>query len=256
VVVLGSGSSGNATLLDTGKTRVLLDAGFSYRELGRRLSLVGEAPNGLGAVVLTHEHEDHLKGVDLLCRRNGVPVHCTAESWRSRRPPSTPEPVEDCVEIRPGSAFHVGDLRFVPFRVPHDAAECVGFRIETDGLVLGHVTDLGQATALVQERLRDCDALILESNHDVGMLRTGPYPPRLKQRIASRTGHMSNDAAARLLDSVWSERTRHVLLAHLSETNNHPEIALHTHHAALGERRDVTRVAVTRQKGVLEFLLE
>jgi phosphoribosyl 1,2-cyclic phosphodiesterase len=250
--VLGSGSSGNSTLLAAGRTRVLLDAGFSCKELTRRLAEVGESPERLDAVVVSHEHSDHIKGLRVLCKKHGVPVYATEASWAASGLQDAPE-IPEVRFIEPGRPFDVGDLHFVPFRVPHDAAECVGFRVEGEGLALGHVTDLGQVTHLVEERLRDCDVLVLESNHDVEMLRWGPYPWPLKQRIAGDGGHLSNDATARLLDRVWSDRTRHVYLAHMSEKNNHPEIALPTVRAALGRDRHAgTELRLTAQDRVSE----
>jgi phosphoribosyl 1,2-cyclic phosphodiesterase len=216
---------------------------------------VGESIAELDAVVVSHEHEDHVKGIPVLCRRQQVPVYCTPASWKARRPPRSGADASEFVEIQPGRVFEVGDLSFLPFRVPHDAADCVGFRVETDGRAVGYATDLGHSTLLVEERLRDCDVLVMESNHDVEMLRAGPYPPHLKQRIAGRAGHLSNDATARLLDAIWTERTRHVFLAHLSETNNHPELALQTSRAALGERSGVTEVHLTNQREVGEVVL-
>lgn len=254
LTVLGSGSSGNASFVAAGSTRVLVDAGFSCRDLTRRLEQIGESPDGLDAVVVTHEHQDHIKGLRVLCKKHRLPVFTTQASWEASRLAGREE-FPEVVYFEPGRNFEVGDLRFDPFRVPHDSVECVAFRVEGEGVVLGHVTDLGQVTHLVRERLRDCDALVLESNHDVEMLRWGPYPWSLKQRISGEGGHLSNDAAARVLDEVWSERCRFVYLAHMSDKNNHPEIAALTAKAALGEDRSrTTSVRLTAQKLVAEPL--
>ena len=180
---------------------MLLDAGFSCRELTRRLAEVGESPERLDAVLLSHEHTDHTRGLRVLCKKHRVPVYSTRASWEATGLAGGDE-FPEVNFFEPGRAFDVGDIHFVPFRVPHDSVECVGFRVEAEGTALGHVTDLGRSTHLVEERLRDCDVLVMESNHDVEMLRWGPYPWFLKQRISGDGGHLSNDAAARLLDHV------------------------------------------------------
>lgn len=250
--MLGSGSSGNSTFLEAGRTRVLLDAGFSCRETTRRLGELKESPEQIDAIVVTHEHMDHVKGLRVLCKKHRIPVYVTEASWQASGLDSSAD-FPEVNFFEPGQPFDVGDLHFIPFRVPHDSVECVAFRIEAEGFALAHLTDLGQVTHLVRERVRDCDAMVLESNHDVEMLRWGPYPWALKQRIAGEGGHLSNDAAARLLDEIWTDRCRHVLLAHMSEKNNHPEIATLTTRSALGpERVETTTVRLTRQDRVAE----
>ena len=229
---MGSGSAGNSTFIGCGKTRILIDAGFSARDLAGRLSAVGESPQGLTAIVVTHEHIDHVRGLERFSKKWKVPVFMTEPSYRASNL-SEEGRLEAVDFFEPGQALAFGPVSLHPFVVPHDAALCVGFRIEAEGMAIGQATDLGETTALAADRLAGCDVLILESNHDVDMLRIGPYPWALKQRIAGPGGHLSNDACARLLQTILAERTRRVFLAHLSETNNHPDVARLTSQAAL-----------------------
>jgi len=224
LVVLGSGSAGNATLIEGGGARVLLDAGFSSRELTARLQAVGAEPHRLDAVLVTHEHADHVRGASLFSRTHRVPVYCTAKTLRAasldRQGIHRHEPLEA------GVPFRLGDLSVTPFPVPHDAVDTVGFAFQAGGARLGYATDLGHPADAVRERLRDCDLLMLESNHDVDMVRDGPYPEVVKDRVLGRHGHLDNEAAAGLACESAGERTRGVILLHLSRTNNRPEVAL------------------------------
>jgi len=238
---LGSGSRGNATLVEAGSTRLLIDAGLSARALGQRLEAAGVSARSIDAIVLSHEHSDHAGGAERFSLRHGVPVVCAIEALEAMdRSPShfaewIPLPNGDCVEI--------GEIRVEPFPIPHDAARPVGFVLHSSGLRLGIVTDLGHATTLVVERLRGCHLLMIESNHDADMLRSGPYPWQLKQRVAGRMGHLSNSEAASLLREVADERCQAVVLAHLSEKNNTPELARRSAAGALG-RAGVARVSM------------
>ncbi len=224
LVVLGSGSAGNATCIEGDGARILLDAGFSCRELTLRLRAVGVEPHRLDALVITHEHADHVRGAALFSRTYNVPVYCAPETARAasleRQGAHAPIPVGA------GVAFAVGPLSLTPFPVPHDAAATVGYAVECGGVRVGYATDLGHTAGPVRDGLRDCDLLILESNHDVEMLRAGPYPEVVKQRVLSRHGHLDNETAADLACEVAGERTRHLVLAHLSRTNNRPDLAL------------------------------
>jgi phosphoribosyl 1,2-cyclic phosphodiesterase len=220
--VLASGSSGNAALISTGHTRVLVDAGLSLRELTRRLELVGETPERLSAVVITHEHSDHIAGLPFLARRLGLPVYlsrCTAPliDWGERGN----LPVET---FQAGTGFSIGDIDVATFSVPHDAADPVGFCFHAGGVKIGMVTDLGYIPDSVKVHLRGSHALVLESNHDLDMLKVGPYPWAVKQRVMSRMGHLSNLAMSEYLSEELDPLTRHVILAHLSAHNNHPAI--------------------------------
>ncbi len=224
LAVLGSGSAGNATCIEGGGARILLDAGFSCREMAGRLRAVGVAPHHLDALVLTHEHGDHVRGAALFSRTFKVPVYCTAGTFRAAA--LGRDGVHDHRTVEAGTAFAIGVLTLFPFPVPHDAVETVGYVVTCNSSRIGYATDLGHPPEPVRESLRDCDLLMLESNHDVEMLRRGPYPEVVKQRVLSRHGHLDNDTAADLACDVASERTRRIVLAHLSRTNNRPDLAI------------------------------
>lgn len=221
-LALGSGSRGNATLVEAGGTRVLLDCGFAAREIERRLAGVGLAAVDLRAVLLTHEHSDHVRGVVRLAQRHGLEVWTTPGTWRQAGGAVLPG-----LRLFPGHAARLtlGDLRVIPYPVPHDAREPCQFVFEHAGQRLGVLTDAGTVTAHMRALLADCDALILECNHDPGMLRRGPYPPPVQARVGGAFGHLSNRQAAELLDSLPHRRLRHLLIAHVSEKNNRPELA-------------------------------
>jgi phosphoribosyl 1,2-cyclic phosphodiesterase len=235
MAVLGSGSAGNATCIEGGGARVLLDAGFSCRELGARLRSVGVEPHRLDAILITHEHADHIRGAALFSQKHKVPVYCTAATFRAagfQRAGVYGHGLYAQVEVEAGTPFEIGGLSLLPFSVPHDAVDTVGYAVECGEMRFGYATDLGHDAAPVREALRDCDTLMLESNHDVEMLRRGPYPEVVKERVLGRHGHLDNETAAALLCDVATERTRRVVLAHLSRTNNLPALALR---AARGE---------------------
>ncbi|TLM69309.1 MAG: MBL fold metallo-hydrolase [Deltaproteobacteria bacterium] len=222
VCLLASGSKGNALLVCTGRSRVLVDAGLSARELCRRLAMAGVAPEDLDAVLVTHEHIDHVRGLGPLSRRYGVPVYLHHEAAAAL---ADNQRLARVVEFAAGPELVIGDLAIRAFPVTHDAQAPVGFSFDDGAGRTGVATDLGVATRLVAEELRNCRTLVLESNHDEDMLRDGPYPWPLKQRIRSSHGHLSNRDSAGLLETLCWEGLENVLLAHLSETNNHPELA-------------------------------
>ena len=224
LTILGSGSSGNAALLSTERTRLLIDAGLSKRETLKRLEAVGRPPNGLTAIVVSHEHADHAGHLAALAEEFSVPVYL-AEGTRAALPEASRSLGTRVERFRPGQRFTVGDIEVVPFAVPHDANEPVAFRFETHGVKLALAVDLGYLTGLVKEQLGGCDCLVLEANHDLEMLRRGPYPWYLKQRVSSRLGHLSNEALAEFLECDFDGAARTVVLAHLSENNNSPEVA-------------------------------
>ena len=316
--VLASGSKGNSALLATSSTRILVDAGLSGRELFRRMSLAGHDPAILDAIVITHEHSDHVQGMAAIARKLGIPVYLTegthrewerlmrprmrqtyaqwAEAYRARKAadsaacaamteegviealeamaagppgiqaPLPTEPIEDESRpdparlpevryVRAGERFALGDIEVHPFTIPHDAADPVGYVFCAEGARLAVATDLGYMPPNVVAQLQDCDLLMLESNHDLEMLRDGPYPWSVKQRVLSRVGHLSNDAAAEFLEQSWDGKAGYVILAHLSESNNLPELArlaaeraLASHGAGLSERR----LLLARQEEALE----
>jgi phosphoribosyl 1,2-cyclic phosphodiesterase len=231
LVPLGSGSQGNATLVELGATRVLVDAGIAARTLSRRLEEVGVEPSSLRGILLSHEHGDHAQGAERFSRKHGVPVFSTVETLEALD--RSPVHFAEWRRLDPGTVVEIGPLRVDAFPVPHDAARPLGFVLEGAGVRAGVVTDLGHATTLVVQRLRGCQLLMVEANHDDAMLRDGPYPWQLKQRVGSRLGHLSNNAAARLLEQVVDDGCRGVILGHLSEKNNTPELARTTVRRAL-----------------------
>jgi phosphoribosyl 1,2-cyclic phosphodiesterase len=288
--VLASGSKGNSTVVSGGRTRILVDAGMSCRELFRRMKLAGEDPATLDAIVVTHEHQDHVNGLAVTARKLGIPVYFTEATHRAwmrwltprrqmtyaqwmeqcrrqaaeRQAESTEEgegeepdaevqtvaeaaaeaaSATDAPSDRPpalkddptwlpaveyfeaGRPFAIGDLDLSPFTIPHDAADPVGFVFSSEGIRMAFATDLGYIAPNVKAQLRGVDLLLLESNHDLEMLRDGPYPWSVKQRVLSRVGHLSNEAAAEFLSTGYDGQAAYVILAHLSESNNLPELA-------------------------------
>ena len=294
--VLASGSKGNSTIVSGGRTRILVDCGLSCRELFRRMTLAGEEPESLNAVIVTHEHSDHVNGISVTARKLGIPVYFTEGThrawmrWLSPRrqmtyaqwmeqcrqqaaareaeadlaaeegEPDEPQPEllqpaqEPEVSLDPeaaadpssgkppsrkedpswlpaleyfqaGQPFQIGDIAVSPFTIPHDAADPVGFVFKAEGVRMAFATDLGYIPPNVKAQLQGLDLLLLESNHDLEMLRDGPYPWPVKQRVLSRVGHLSNEAAAQFLEQDYDGQAAYVILAHLSESNNLPELA-------------------------------
>ena len=224
LTILGSGSSGNCAYLETGETRLLVDAGLSMRQIRKRLESIGRGPESLTGVLITHEHSDHIQGLVGLSEKLRIPVYCNR---------ATKEAIEFVLKIRlncrvfaTGAGFDVGDMSVESFNIPHDAQEPVGFLVRTAGGNVGFLTDLGHATRLVLERVRPAHALVLESNHDIKLLQECPTRPwSLKQRILSRHGHLSNEAAADAVEEIMSAELRHLYLGHLSSECNRPELA-------------------------------
>jgi phosphoribosyl 1,2-cyclic phosphodiesterase len=222
ICVLGSGSSGNSTFVATERTRLLVDAGLSYREIKRRLRKVGEDPSHLDAVLITHEHSDHVAGLPVMARKIRSPFFVTRlTQGRLEWGETTPR-----VEIfQAGQRISIGDIEIDSFTVPHDAIDPVAFCFRAEGLKIGVVTDLGYMPESVKHQIHGCHLLVLESNHDLEMLRVGPYPWFVKQRVMSRVGHLSNHAVSHFLSAEFDRSSQILVLAHLSEHNNHPEIA-------------------------------
>jgi phosphoribosyl 1,2-cyclic phosphodiesterase len=226
VVVLGSGSGGNAVAVTDGATTLLVDCGFSARETARRMAMVGLEASGVRAVLVTHEHSDHIRGVDVFARRHDCAVFATQGT---RRAAGLDAIATDVCGLKAGEPTRIGTFSVVPFSVSHDAAQPVGFRFEADcGERFGIATDTGVLTPEALEALADVDILGLESNHDLAMLANGPYPQFLKTRIRSVQGHLSNPDAADALQQLASSRLRHVLALHRSSTNNSPTIVKRT----------------------------
>ena len=259
--VLGSGSKGNATYVEDGETAILIDAGFSGVEVERRLAAVGVEPGRLSAIVLTHEHSDHVRGVGVLSRKLAVPVYGNAATLAAAaRALKRPHALHTFVT---GRAFTLGRLTLHPFVLSHDAAEPVGLVIEgQSGRRLGYCTDTGFVSRLMRCRLAGCHALILEANHDPDLLRAGPYPPALQQRVRSKSGHLANHEAAEALTACLHPGLQHVVLAHVSEANNHPTrieramaacVAGSAHRPALsiaGQERPGPMVSLGRARGI------
>jgi phosphoribosyl 1,2-cyclic phosphodiesterase len=305
--VLASGSKGNSTVVSGGRTRILVDAGLSCRELFRRMKLAGEEPETVDAIIITHEHSDHVSGLSVTARKLGIPVYFTEATHRAwmrwltpRRQMTYAQWLEQCrkqaaerqaeteaaaeegeqdeldemdepeAEIQPltvapepptdpaseqppsrkedptwlpaveyfqaGQPFQIGDIAVSPFTTPHDAADPVGFVFCAEGVRMGYATDLGYIPPNVKAQLQGVDLLLLESNHDLEMLRDGPYPWAVKQRVLSRVGHLSNEAAAEFLENGYDGQAAYVILAHLSESNNLPELARVSAERALSGR--------------------
>jgi phosphoribosyl 1,2-cyclic phosphodiesterase len=299
--VLASGSKGNSTVVSGGRTRILIDAGLSCRELFRRMRQAGEEPERLDAIVITHEHQDHVNGLAVTARKLGIPVYFTEATHRAwmrwltpRKQMTYAQWLEECrrqaaerqaeldtasdgeadepgldeagIDVQASEAgasnedamppsrkadatwlpaveyfeagrpFRIGDIDLSPFTIPHDAADPVGFVLAAEGVRMGFATDLGYIPPNVKAQFKGVDLLLLESNHDLEMLRDGPYPWSVKQRVLSRVGHLSNDAAAEFLSTAYDGQAAYVILAHLSENNNLPELARVTADRALNGR--------------------
>lgn len=230
--ILGSGSSGNSVWISSNATAILIDAGLSARRTIERLTAIGVDPASLCGICLSHEHQDHTRGARLLHRRLGVPLYANAGTVDAlgRAPELKELPWNRFIT---GQPFTLGDLVVEPFSVPHDAFDPVGFVISSDASRIGVVTDIGMATSLIRARLRNCQVLVIESNHDEQLLQEAPRPWSLKQRIRGRQGHLSNQGAAALLAEVAGPDLQRVFLAHLSEECNRCELAVETARAAL-----------------------
>lgn len=253
VSILGSGSKGNCTLIASSRTVLMVDAGFSRRETLRRMQQVGESPDRVQALLISHEHSDHIRGLPMLNKHHRWPVylnHGTSEALAELQ--SAPEAAELFVTGRP---FTVGDIEVTAFTIPHDATDPVAFTFLVEGVRIAVVTDLGYMPENVKDSIRGADCLVLESNHDLDMLKVGPYPWSLKQRVMGRLGHLSNDGAAGFLQEGFDGRAACIVLAHLSENNNVPELARLCAEQALAARGLTPRVEVASQTQPLEPIL-
>jgi phosphoribosyl 1,2-cyclic phosphodiesterase len=296
MTVLASGSKGNCTVLSSSRTRILVDAGLSCREIFKRMAAAGEDPHTLDAILITHEHQDHVQGLAVTARKLGIPVYFTEPTHRAwvrwmtpqkrvtyadwlaarkagenrgqennvqtpvvsdQKPEKDPCALPAIEYFCSGSAFCVGDIAVTPFTIPHDAADPVGFVFEADGLRIGIATDLGYMPPNAKRHLKCCDVLMLESNHDLDMLRDGPYPWSVKQRVMSRVGHLSNLSAAEFLESEYDGGAAYIVLAHLSESNNLPELARVSAERALRDRTSLlaNKLLLAAQDRPLESIL-
>jgi phosphoribosyl 1,2-cyclic phosphodiesterase len=222
--VLGSGSKGNATYVEAAGRALLIDAGFSGKEMCRRLDAVGVSMAGVEGVLLTHEHNDHIQGAGILARKYKTALWANQATFQAAAPRLGA--LDTFQPFVTGEKFRCAGFTIHPFAISHDTVEPVGFVVEHGGVSLGFCTDTGMVSRLLRQRLAGCHGLILECNHDLQMLAAGPYPLHLQQRVRSRQGHLANDDAARFLADLLHDRLQHVVLAHLSETNNLPELAL------------------------------
>lgn len=237
---LGSGSKGNATLVESGNTCVLIDCGFSTREVEKRLPRLDKSPEDIDAILVTHEHGDHVRGVARLSRKYKVPVWMTSGTYAHCKQR------EDYPHVSIFSShqgFVINDLEINPFPVPHDAREPVQFVFSNGRLRLGILTDTGSITPHIMTMLDGLDALLLEGNHDLQMLMNGSYSVSLKRRVSGRTGHLSNDQAAELLQGIDCSKLQYIVAAHLSDKNNHPDIVIDTFAAAINCARQRIELA-------------
>jgi phosphoribosyl 1,2-cyclic phosphodiesterase len=224
LTILGSGSGGNCAYIETAEARILVDAGFSPRQIRKRLEGIGRVPENLTAILVTHEHSDHIQGLTGIAAKLNIPIYCnrdTKEAFEHQL-----QMKFNCQLFNTGASFEIGDVLVDSFAIPHDAQDPVGFLLRTAAGNIGFATDLGHMTKLVLERIRPANVLVLESNHDVKMLQNCPRRSwSLKQRILGRHGHLSNEAAAEAVAQVMSAGLKHLYLAHLSRECNKPELA-------------------------------
>jgi phosphoribosyl 1,2-cyclic phosphodiesterase len=267
---LGSGSTGNAVLITAGKTRVLVDAGLSAKEIIRRITEVGEDIAALDAILITHEHSDHVGGLRVLLKSVCCPIFlsgATLEAYLFEKRAVKPDEgfkrtdaiKGRIVEIESSKDFCIGEIDFEPFSIPHDAADNFGFVARHAGVKVAALTDFGHITTLVSQKMRGCEAIIIESNHNLAMLKTCPvYSWDLKQRISSSTGHLSNEDLAVWLTNEFDGAARHIVLTHLSQRANEPHLARLTAESALRMRSPLfkteTKITVSHHKNPTEWI--
>lgn len=230
LVSIASGSSGNCIYIGSENTHILVDAGISNKRIEQGLNEIGLKGSDLSGVVITHEHSDHIKGLGVLARRHGVPIYATRETIEEISCVKSlgEYPKELLHPVKPDVDFSVGDLEICPFSIDHDAANPVAYRVKHEKKQVAVATDMGHFDPYIIDHLKGLDALLLESNHDVNMLETGPYPYYLKRRILGDHGHLSNENAGRLLNYVLHDHMKHILLGHLSKENNYEKLAYET----------------------------
>ena len=227
VCSLFSGSSGNCTYISDGDIKLLVDAGMSGSRIIQALEEIGEKPSDLDAILVTHEHLDHIKGVGVLSRKLDIPVYATSGTWEAMSKKIGDVALKNTMEIEAGKDFYIGNMDITPYAIPHDAASPVAYNFMSKGKKIGVCTDLGFMPKQVVERIKDCDVLLLEANHDLDMLNSGSYPYELKRRISGSKGHLSNDTCGKAL-ALIADKVRYVMLGHLSKENNTEELALLT----------------------------
>lgn len=233
---LYSGSSGNSIFVASGSTKLLADAGLSAKKIIEALCSIGERPSELSAILISHEHSDHIKGAGILSRKFNLPIYASEGTWQAME--QLIGPVLECNKVCFSSyaPFQIGDIAVTPFPIPHDASEPVGYSFSASGRKVTVATDIGHISLDLLNCFADSDLLLLESNHDLEMLKVGPYPWNLKRRIAGNHGHLSNDAAGEVIAYMAEKGTKCFLLGHLSKENNFPELAYQTVRNALCEK--------------------
>ncbi len=251
--VLGSGSKGNSLYIESGGTSILIDAGFSGKEIAKRLAVYDKEMADLDGLFLTHEHNDHIQGAGVISRRCKLPVYANEGTFQGSD--KKVGKLHKRVEFETGSIVELQDLQVRSFSISHDTIDPVGYLVSDGNVSIACCTDTGKVSHLVSRRLSDCDALVLEFNHDLMMLKNGPYPPALQQRVRSGQGHLANDDAADFLQSLLHQRLKYVILAHLSEMNNRPALAYKSAFTVLGADHPVDlHVAAQNRPTNLFFL--
>ena len=248
VCPLASGSKGNSLFVSCSNSSILIDAGLSGVEMERRLNLLNIDPESLTAIIITHEHSDHIKGAGILSRRYKLPLYITPKTYGACQSIGK---IEDLRFFECGTSFNIDQIQVNPFSISHDAEDPAGLTLEYKNYKIGIATDLGIATSLVKEHLKGSNLLYLESNHDPEMLINGPYPWHLKQRIKGRMGHLSNTDAKILVSELRNDRLKHVILAHLSEENNCPRKAAREVSEGLNGSNIGLHVAKPNEPGML-----
>ena len=246
--VLGSGSRGNSVFIESGKTAILIDAGFSGKQIEERLQAIGRNISDIRALCITHEHNDHISGAGVISRRCKIPTFANPGTFSGGE--KTFGRLHDRKEFDTGDLFQIGDLEVRSFRISHDTADPVGFVVSDGKASVGYCTDTCQVSHLMARRLAGCNGLILEFNHNLEMLKNGPYPLPLQQRVRSSRGHLSNEDAARFLAQLIGDQLRIAVLAHLSETNNTPELARLAALESVYEWRDTSLLLASQEKSM------
>lgn len=254
ITVLGSGSGGNSSIIKHKDTTILIDAGFVYKELVSKMEAKGINAYDINAIFITHEHGDHIRGVGKFMKKQLTTLYLTEKTYRAFNNKIKSDIGNKRTFLTYNVGVKVGDLSVKCFPVSHDAVDAVGYVVEDGSKKLSYITDLGYVTPPVKENLSDCDAIVIESNHDLTMLRNSSYHLVLKQRISGPKGHISNAGAAKLISEVNSDKLKNVFLTHLSDENNTPEVAMYTMQKAFNESDNKPKVIVTLQDESTEWV--
>lgn len=232
---LFSGSSGNSSYVEAGASRILIDAGFTGKTIENALSQIGKTPDGLNAILITHEHTDHISAAGVLSRRYDIPIYANAGTWQAMFKLLGNIAQKNIRVFETGRDFYINDINILPFKTPHDSSESVGYSLQHDSVKLSVMTDIGHINEHLLCAVENSDLLLLEANHDVELLKVGPYPYQLKRRILSDNGHLSNENAGKALAKLYNRGVRHALLGHLSHENNFEQLAMETVRTVLRE---------------------